>query len=376
MMYKKIYLISFILLASLVHSKNYYIITNVTSGLNSILIDSASKGPLNGKEIKTLSKEDIAACAEEDLCIEKVIELAPQAFIFKLDLIKDPYNELFVTLIDLETKYIKMSDAIDCYDCSTIELLSKLKSFKLNDGYGSSALFKNSLGFKYQKLAIPKNIVTLNVISDPPATIYVDNKNIGISPLEISAEKRTQANISILDINYKKLSKKIRFDKDKVLRYELEPIVGSLYLTSSPSRATIYVNDKNYGRTPKEISKIKLTESIKINLKLEDHIDEEIYFQPKSETREEQNVKLRKGQGFLKIKHDGDSAKIIVYSNNKLLGPLSKFRNDTIVLDAGKNNVKLVQDDVQKEQSFKITTDAFEDWEVTFVESVDINISF
>ena len=125
-----------------------------------------------------------------------------------------------------------------------------------------------------------------------------------------------------------------------------------------------------------EISKIKLTESIKITLKLADHVDEEIYFQPKSEKTEKQNVKLNKGQGFLRIKHDGDSEKIIVFSNNKLLGPLSKYRNDTIVLDAGKNNVKLIQDDVKKEQSFKISIDAFEDWEVTFVESVDINISF
>ena len=152
--------------------------------------------------------------------------------------------------------------------------------------------------------------------------------------------------------------------------------MGSLYLTSNPSKANILVNDKSYGKTPKEISKIKLTESIKITLQLEDHIEEEFYFQPVSEKRERQDVKLNKGQGFLRIKHDGDSKKIIVFSNNILLGPLSKYRNDTIVLDAGKNNVNLVQDDVKKEQSFKISIDAFEDWEVTFVESVDINISF
>ena len=111
-------------------------------------------------------------------------------------------------------------------------------------------------------------------------------------------------------------------------------------------------------------------------MQLEDHIDEEIYFKPKSEKRESQNVKLNKGQGFLRIKHDGDSERIMVFSNNNFLGTLSKFRNDTIVLDAGRNNVRLVQDDVKKEQSFKISIDAFEDWEVTFVESVDINISF
>ena len=375
-MYKRFYLIYFILFASFVSTKDYYIVTNASSGLNSILIDSASKGPLRDKQIKTLTKEDLVACVEEDLCIEKVIEKDPKSFIFKLDYFQNPINELYVSLIDLENKYIKLSHAIDCFDCSTIELLDKLKSFKLNDGYSSPALIKKSLGLKYQQLTIPEDNVTLTISSNPPAAIYVDNKNIGVSPMEISATKKTQINISILDINHKKVSEKVRFDKNKTLNYDLEPIVGSLYLTSSPSRATILVNDKNYGKTPKEISKIKLTESIKITLQLEDHIDEEIYFQPKSEKRERQNVKLNKGQGFLRIKHDGDSNKIIVFSNNNLLGPLSRFRNDTIVLDAGKNNVKLVQDDVKKEQSFKISIDAFEDWEVTFVESVDINISF
>ena len=375
-MYKRFYLIYFILFASFVSTKDYYIITNASSGLNSILIDSASKGPLSDKQIKTLTKEDLVACVEEDLCIEKVIEKDPKSFIFKLDYFQNPINELYVSLIDLENKYIKLSHAIDCFDCSTIELLDKLKSFKLNDGYSSPALIKKSLGFKYQQLTIPEDNVTLTISSNPPAAVYVDNKNIGVSPMEISAAKKTQINISILDINHKKISKKVRFDKNKTLNYDLEPIVGSLYLTSSPSRATVLVNDKNYGKTPKEISKIKLTESIKITLQLEDHIDEEIYFQPKSEKRERQNVKLNKGQGFLRIKHDGDSNKIIVFSNNNLLGPLSRFRNDTIVLDAGKNNVKLVQDDVKKEQSFKISIDDFEDWEVTFVESVDINISF
>ena len=208
-MYKKFYLIGFILFAAFASAKDYYIITNVSSSLNSILIDSASKGPLSEKQIKTLSKEDLAACVEEDICIEKIIEIDPKAFILKLDYFKDPSNELFVSLIDLENKYIKVSDAIDCYDCSTIELLDKLKSFKLNDGYGSPALIKESLGFKYQQLTMPEDMVTLTISSNPPAALYVDNKNFGVSPVEISAKKKTQINISFLDINHKKLSKKI-----------------------------------------------------------------------------------------------------------------------------------------------------------------------
>jgi hypothetical protein len=149
-----------------------------------------------------------------------------------------------------------------------------------------------------------------------------------------------------------------------------------LYLTSSPSRANIFIDGKSFGKTPKEIKKIKLTDSIKITLKLDNFIDQEILFRPQSEKRENQNIKLERGQGFLKIMHDGDSEKIIVYSNNILLGKLSKYRNDTIVLDAGKNEIKLIQGDVKKEKNFKIIIDEFEDWDVTFVESVDINISF
>ena len=100
-MYKRFYFISFILFASFVSTKDYYIVTNVLSGLNSILIDSASNGPLSGKQIKTLTKEDLASCVEEDLCIEKVIEKDPKSFIFKLDYFQDPSNELFLSLIDL-----------------------------------------------------------------------------------------------------------------------------------------------------------------------------------------------------------------------------------------------------------------------------------
>ena len=125
------------------------------------------------------------------------------------------------------------------------------------------------------------------------------------------------------------------------LNFDLVPIQGSLYLTSSPSRANIFIDGKSFGKTPKEIKKIKLTDSIKITLKLDNFIDQEILFRPQSEKRENQNIKLERGQGFLKIMHDGDSEKIIVYSNNILLGKLSKYRNDTIVLDAGKNEIKL-----------------------------------
>jgi|TARA_B100001094_G_C18140051_1_gene777325 hypothetical protein len=375
-MSNKIYLISFLFFASFVTSKDYYVITNVTSSLNSIIVNAASKSILSGNQTKTLTDEDLIACVEENTCIEKVMALDQRAYLLKIDLIADQQNELFITLIDLENKMIESSEMLPCYDCSTLELLGELSSFKLGNNYTSPSLVKKSLGFQYKKTEALDDIITLDLISNPPSAIFIDNKNIGTSPLQISAEKKTQINVSFIDINHKKLNKKIKFDKNKILNFDLVPIQGSLYLTSSPSRANIFIDGKSFGKTPKEIKKIKLTDSIKITLKLDNFIDQEILFRPQSEKRENQNIKLERGQGFLKIMHDGDSEKIIVYSNNILLGKLSKYRNDTIVLDAGKNDVKLIQGDVKKEKNFKIIIDEFEDWDVTFVESVDINISF
>lgn len=375
-MSNKIYLISFLFFASFVTSKDYYVITNVTSSLNSIIVNAASKSILSGNQTKTLTDEDLIACVEENTCIEKVMALDQRAYLLKIDLIADQQNELFITLIDLENKMIESSEMLPCYDCSTLELLGELSSFKLGNNYTSPSLVKKSLGFQYKKTEALDDIITLDLISNPPSAIFIDNKNIGTSPLQISAEKKTQINVSFIDINHKKLNKKIKFDKNKILNFDLVPIQGSLYLTSSPSRANIFIDGKSFGKTPKEIKKIKLTDSIKITLKLDNFIDQEILFRPQSEKRENQNIKLERGQGFLKIMHDGDSEKIIVYSNNILLGKLSKYRNDTIVLDAGKNDIKLIQGDVKKEKNFKIIIDEFEDWDVTFVESVDINISF
>jgi sulfur transfer complex TusBCD TusB component (DsrH family) len=375
-MSNKIYLISFLFFASFVTSKDYYVITNVTSSLNSIIVNAASKSILSGNQTKTLTDEDLIACVEENTCIEKVMALDQRAYLLKIDLIADQQNELFITLIDLENKMIESSEMLPCYDCSTLELLGELSSFKLGNNYTSPSLVKKSLGFQYKKTEALDDIITLDLISNPPSAIFIDNENIGTSPLQISAEKKTQINVSFIDINHKKLNKKIKFDKNKILNFDLVPIQGSLYLTSSPSRANIFIDGKSFGKTPKEIKKIKLTDSIKITLKLDNFIDQEILFRPQSEKRENQNIKLERGQGFLKIMHDGDSEKIIVYSNNILLGKLSKYRNDTIVLDAGKNEIKLIQGDVKKEKNFKIIIDEFEDWDVTFVESVDINISF
>jgi hypothetical protein len=375
-MLKKLCLISLLCVSAFAQTKEYYVITNDTSNLNTIILDALSKGPLKGKSIKNLSQEDLVSCTQEDTCIEKVSSINPSAKVIKIDFYKEPENIIFITQIDLATKLIESSNSIPCNNCSTLALLGELQKYRLREGYDSPSLLKNFSAYKYKSPSLPDKLISINLTTNPPSSIFINNKNMGTSPIELSAEVNEQIEVSFLDINHKRLNKKIKFNKNQSLSFDLTPIEGSLYLKSIPPKASVFVNGKSLGKTPKEIKKIKLTESVNITLKLDNYIEQEFTFRPRSENRETQTIELERGIGFLRVKHDGDPAKIIVYSNNKLLGPLAKFANDTIVLEAGKNKVKLIQGEVSKEETFDIKMDNFLDWEVTFVESVEISISF
>ena len=58
------------------------------------------------------------------------------------------------------------------------------------------------------------------------------------------------------------------------------------------------------------------------------------------------------------------------------MGTLDQFNNDILIVDAGRNNIKLTKDDIVKEENFKAKIDDFIDWEVAFLETVEITISF
>lgn len=375
-MLRKLCLISLLFLSAFAQTNEYYVITNDTSNLNTVILDALSKGPLKGKPIKKLSQEDLLSCTQEDTCIEKVSSINPSAKVVKIDFYKEPGNILFITQIDLAKKLVKSSNSIPCNNCSTLALLVELQKYKLEEGYDSPSLLKNFSSYKYKSPSLPDKLISINLATNPPSSIFINNKNMGTSPIELSAEVNEQIEVSFLDINHKRLNKKIKFNKNQSLSFDLTPIEGSLYLKSIPPKASVFVNGKSLGKTPKEIKKIKLTESVNIMVKLDNYLEQEFTFKPRSENRETQTIELERGIGFLRVKHDGDPAKIIVYSNNKMLGPLAKFANDTIVLEAGNNKVKLIQGEVNKEETFDIKMDNFLDWEVSFVESVEISISF
>ena len=91
------------------------------------------------------------------------------------------------------------------------------------------------------------------------------------------------------------------------------------------------------------------------------------------------NIDLERGKGLVKVKHDvNDSERdqIYVKVNGKSIGTLDNFNNDILVLDAGRNDIELTKGDITRKESFKVKIDDFLNWEVAFIESVEINISF
>ena len=91
------------------------------------------------------------------------------------------------------------------------------------------------------------------------------------------------------------------------------------------------------------------------------------------------NIDLERGKGLVKVKHDvNDSERdqIFVKVNGKPIGTLDNFNNDILVLDAGRNDIELTKGDITRKESFKVGIDDLLNWEVAFIESVEINISF
>lgn len=363
------------MLASFIQSEDVYLLTNAPKVVTNEIIKSLQTGLFSSKDIKMLSSEESALCIEEKKCIDAIRKKNSKGKVIKFDIYKGDINsEIFITLVNLESSIIELNDYINCNDCSTIELIQAIKTHDIKNSYFAYTLFNEK--FNYLEIFDNSELITLSLISSPPSNIFMMGEVIGISPLDISAKKNTKVNLDFIDINHKKLNKSVRFDKNRVLEYNLVPIVGSVLIRSTPSKADIFVNGKKQGRTPKELKNIKLTETINIELALKDYITEELSFRPKTDSKETINVDLEKGQGFIKINHDGSSEKILVYVDGNLKGTLSNYRNDTLVLEAGKNNIRLIQGDVKRDEDFVIKIDAFETWKVSFVESVEVSISF
>ena len=122
-----------------------------------------------------------------------------------------------------------------------------------------------------------------------------------------------------------------------------------------------------------------MTTELRLKFVLENYLENSIIFTPMTSNDDNLLVELERGQALVKVKHDvrdEERKDVFVEINGKKMGTLDQFNNDILIVDAGRNNIKLTKDDIVKEENFKAKIDDFIDWEVAFLETVEITISF
>jgi len=94
---------------------------------------------------------------------------------------------------------------------------------------------------------------TLSIKSEPAkARIYLGGKNVGTTPKTITDLKPGKYKIEVKMEGYEVWSENVQLDigKQKVLSATLQIMTGSISIESEPTKASIFIDGKEFGRTP------------------------------------------------------------------------------------------------------------------------------
>ena len=291
---------------------------------------------------------------------------------------------VYLTFINLNDKIVTRSLGTSCEFCTKLQQIDMIKALLVDNnkslnGMPSFAVFP-ALGLKYPStIDNEDSLIDFEINTSIPAQIYLNGKYLGESPQKIRANKNTQADIMLMADNHDDFRKTISFKRNSRETFNLIPKMTDIIVRSSPPKATLYVNGKKVGSTPRTLKKIKMTTELKLRFVLENYLENSIIFTPMTSNDDNLLVELERGQALVKVKHDVSDEErkdVFVEINGKKMGTLDQFNNDILIVDAGRNNIKLTKDDIVKEENFKAKIDDFIDWEVAFLETVEITISF
>jgi len=204
---------------------------------------------------------------------------------------------------------------------------------------------------------IPESIKfgKLHVSSSPPgAKVYLDNiQQRGVTPLNISKVKIGLHRIKLVKNNYQSFESKLKI-KGNVTTYikaDLELVPGSLFVNSTPTNATVYLNGEEKGVTPLTISNLIPWQPYQLQLRLFKYHDwsANIFVDPGGNEKIEVNLKP-KPEGFIYVTSIPPA--ICVYLDDELIGktPLRKF-----AVNPGEHTLKVITQEDHFSQTKRIT---------------------
>jgi len=115
------------------------------------------------------------------------------------------------------------------------------------------------IGLAIYLFALPSGPGSIDITSTPSgASIYLDGSNKGVTPKTISGVSAGSHTIKITKSGYEDYNKKVTVTAGETASISVDLVkqTGSIYVTSIPSGADIYLDGSNKGTTPKTISKV------------------------------------------------------------------------------------------------------------------------
>jgi len=356
-----------------------------STGATTVIFDILES--IVGREnVAQLDENTLKDCLPEQSCFESINNQYPTANIIRFDLLEQSEGlYLIISLWDQVAKKIISSHLIECEDCSVLSLINQLSDFNLNllerpGDENHYLIAETSLNYQYNLTpTFSGQYYTININPEPSGNVIINNIDFGMSPIEISNNKKEKIAVEIRRQNYEPYTANLTFGRSKKLVVKLKAIVANLTLKSIPSKAQVFVGGKkkSIGKTPITIKDVVITTNIKIKLTLEDYLDNEFFFSPTKKGNSSRTVNLERGEGYLRIFHQVDAKKVNLKINGRNYGSLdNNLANNTVFLDAGRNNIILEHDKVIRKKDIDIAIGETYDWQVVFIDKVNVTITF
>jgi len=171
---------------------------------------------------------------------------------------------------------------------------------------------------KLISVILEHSVYSIDVDSDPPqANVYLDGVLKGTTPIQISDIPYGKKHVLEIKLENYNTFKQIVDENTPKIFAKLEPISTHLIVTSIPSNASVYLDDKFIGTTPLDVKNLDEGDfELKVKLKQYETYSEHISLK-KGETIE-RNITLRKSLTYVSINSNPQGAK--TYIDGTLIG--------------------------------------------------------